>query len=157
LPFDVLKDIYKRYPTFMFIAIGRVPCVNQILDYYKKHYINNYKTFEKVSFDDLAKFYVAADFYIHSGAEPYSTALQYAAIAGLAIVSSPQVGATWDYVIDGLTGFKISYYLNKAEWFQRISELIIMDRDRRNEFGLNAKKLHWKDKKIYMNRLSIYF
>ncbi|MBN2392187.1 MAG: glycosyltransferase family 4 protein [Anaerolineae bacterium] len=60
-----------------------------------------------VPFGDLPALYAASDAYIHSGAEAYSTSVAYAAIAGLPIIASSEVGATHDYVVDGETGYAV--------------------------------------------------
>ena len=69
-----------------------------------KHY-KNVRIVGGVAYDDLAKWYAVCDAYVHSGYEPYSTALAYAATAGCPIVVSRAVGAAQDYVIDGVTGY----------------------------------------------------
>lgn len=61
-----------------------------------------------VGWDSLARFYAVADAYVHSGGEPYSTAVEYAAIVGLPIVTTFDVGAAKDYVIEGKTGYVVS-------------------------------------------------
>lgn len=60
-----------------------------------------------VSFDDLHAYFGLADSYVHPGAEPYSLALQEAALVGLPIIASEAVGATHDYVVDGVNGIRI--------------------------------------------------
>lgn len=49
-----------------------------------------------VPFKDLPILYAASDVYVHPGQEPYSTAMELAAIAGLAIIATPEVGYVWD-------------------------------------------------------------
>lgn len=58
-----------------------------------------------VSFDDLAHYYSACDFYVHSGVEPYSTAVMYGAVVGKPIVASKAIGAVDDVLVDGENGY----------------------------------------------------
>lgn len=60
-----------------------------------------------VAFDELGAVHTASDAYVHVGIETYSTALCYAAVVGRPIVSTDTLGATVDYVIDGVSGFVV--------------------------------------------------
>lgn len=68
----------------------------------------NISIIDSVPFDDLPRWYAACDAYIHSGNEPYSTAVAYAAIAGRPVIVSDLVGAGLDYVVDQETGYVVS-------------------------------------------------
>ena len=52
----------------------------------------------RLPFDALPDMYALADVYVHAGSEPYSTACEYAAAAGLAMIMSPRVGYHADLV-----------------------------------------------------------
>lgn len=58
-----------------------------------------------VGFNELASYYSLSDVYIHSGSEPYSTAVMYAALVGMPLVLSQSVGATLDILEDGINGY----------------------------------------------------
>lgn len=47
-------------------------------------------------FVDLPTYYRMADCYVHAGSEPYSTAMEYAALAGLPIIATSRVGYAAD-------------------------------------------------------------
>ena len=55
-----------------------------------------------VSFRDLFTFYSAADAFVHPGVEPFSTATELAAIAGLPIIATPGVGYVHDLINRGV-------------------------------------------------------
>lgn len=63
--------------------------------------------YEKVSYEELSKFYSISDCYIHPGDEPYSLATVQAVTAGLPVISHENVGCLADYVIDGNNGIII--------------------------------------------------
>lgn len=71
----------------------------------KEH--KNVRFIGPVSFAALAPLYAAADAYVHTGKEPYSTAVAYGALAGLPIITTYDVGAARDFLIEGETGFLI--------------------------------------------------
>jgi len=92
-----------------------------------------------VPFDALPSFYAAADAYVHSGGEPYSTAVAYGAIAGKPIITTPEVGAASDYVIDGETGFLVD-----PEDVSGLAEKMLglaSDRENALRLGRNAGQL----------------
>jgi len=62
---------------------------------------------EPVAFRQLAQFYAVADSYVHPGHEPYSLALMQAALCGLPIVATPNVGAACDVLVDGASGLVV--------------------------------------------------
>lgn len=55
-----------------------------------------------VPFAELAAYFAAADCYVHAGREPYSTAIEYAAHAGLCVIASYEVGAVRDLEARGI-------------------------------------------------------
>ncbi len=57
-----------------------------------------------VPFDHLHAYYGRADAYVHPGGEPYSLAMQEAALLGIPLVSSRSVGAAHDYLVPGVNG-----------------------------------------------------
>ena len=92
-----------------------------------------------VSFDSLAPMYALADAYVHSGGEPYSTAVAYGAIAGLSIVTTAEVGAAGDYVIEDETGYLIDS--KDVSGFADKMILLIRNRETTQRLGRNAGKL----------------
>lgn len=63
---------------------------------------------EGVPYDELHIYYEAADCYVHPGTEPYSLAVAEAAIAGIPVIATKKVGAVYDYVKDGVNGYRIT-------------------------------------------------
>lgn len=66
-----------------------------------------------VAYDQLPQWYTSSDAYVHSGYEPYSTALEFAAKSGLPIITTDVVGAAFDYVHHELSGYLLQYADNK--------------------------------------------
>lgn len=60
---------------------------------------------DRLPYEKLSDYYVAADAYVYTGREPYSLALAEAVIAGLPVVTTKSVGAAYDFVVDGENGF----------------------------------------------------
>jgi len=58
--------------------------------------------------NQLTGYYVASDAYVTAAlCENYSLALAQAAICGLPLISTDQVGAAKDYLVEGITGFVV--------------------------------------------------
>lgn len=68
------------------------------------------------SYDELIQFYSNIYCYIHTGQEPYSTAVTLGAVAGVPLISSSAVGASYDYIQDGVTGVLVSDHKSSGEW-----------------------------------------
>lgn len=62
---------------------------------------------KSLPFSHLSEIYSASDLYIHPGAEPFSTATEYAAIAGLPIICSINVGYYKDILRLGVRHYSI--------------------------------------------------
>jgi glycosyltransferase involved in cell wall biosynthesis len=92
-----------------------------------------------VAFRDLSKFYAAADAYVHPGHEPYSLALMQAAICGLPIVATKNVGAARDVLVEGVSGLTVPEY-DEALLASAMTALI-RDPARGREFGAGAQRL----------------
>ena len=69
-----------------------------------KNTLDNLLLIKSVEFDELHRYYALADAYIHPGSEPFSLAFVEAAIAGIPLISTHDVGASSDYLIDGYNG-----------------------------------------------------
>ena len=89
--------------------------------------------YEKVQYEELAKFYSVADCYIHPGDEPYSLATVQAVIAGLPIISHENVGCLSDYVVDGDNGLII-----QEKDSSKFSDAIINIFENKDKFFNNA-------------------
>lgn len=92
----------SRQVAFKLLIIGDGEDADQI-DTTRK----NIRHIKAVPFEDLHKYYGISTCYVHPGKEPYSLALYEAAIVGLPIVASDQVGAVDDCLIDGENGYVI--------------------------------------------------
>ena len=91
-----------------------------------------------VPFSDLAKWYAISDIYTHYGSEPYSTAIAYGAISGLALISSSNVGASKDYVIQGRTGYEVDM---TPEAFAGAMIELVSETGLRTEMGERVRQL----------------
>ena len=97
----VLLDAFRRLPEGLsasLVLIGTGPKQSEIETLCRSDAFRNVRLIGPVPFRALAGWYAAADAYVHSGYEPYSTALQFAAIVGLPIVTTVGVGAAADYL-----------------------------------------------------------
>lgn len=96
--FETIKE-----PRVKVIVIGDGPEQELVEKYLEKK--QNVIYIPRVKLDDIEKYYAVADAYIHPGSEPYSLAVYEAAIAGIPIVCSCNVGAVYDCVQDGKNGY----------------------------------------------------
>lgn len=97
----------KRY----LVVVGDGPCF-EILSKRKKNLkLVNVYFFGAVAYARLPEVYQASDIYVHPGTEPYSTALERAALEGLAIVSNHNVG----YVSDLLSRGAVPYLFHPGD------------------------------------------
>ncbi len=106
---EAFSRVVLSIPDAYLILVGEGKTKTKIKNLCKeKQLANNVRIIKPVPFDNLSYLYPACDVYVHSGSEPYSTALAYAAIAGLPIISVNSVGACQDYLLDGKTGYLVS-------------------------------------------------
>ena len=94
-------------PNTALVMIGAGEQGDEIEDVIRMNPGRNIHLVSPVSFEDLHVFYGAANAYVHPGREPYSLALQEAALLGIPIVATRAVGAAHDFVHDGIDGFLI--------------------------------------------------
>lgn len=109
------ESLIKEYPDLFFLMVGSGTDF-KVLERYTNLKKENFKVIQGSSFDEIKKIYSIADVYIHSGKEPYSSALIIGAIAGLPLVSSYQIGASWDVLEDGESGFLVKNYESMENW-----------------------------------------
>lgn len=107
----LLLDAYKRIATVetAIILIGTGEQYEAICTFANENTGLNIHVIPGVPFDELHYYYAIASAYVHPGREPYSLALQEAALMGLPIVSTREVGAAWDYLQDHKNGLIIDY------------------------------------------------
>ncbi len=74
-------------------------------------------------YDELICFYSAIFSYVHTGNEPYSTAMTMGAIVGVPLISSLAVGASYDYIRDGDTGVLVCDPKNEDHWVKALNEV----------------------------------
>ena len=99
---EILFEAFRKLPERMnasLVLIGEGPRQQHIEALCSSEAFRNVRLIGSVPFRELAVWYAAADAYVHSGYEPYSTALQFAAIVGLPIVTTVGVGAAADYLL----------------------------------------------------------
>jgi glycosyltransferase involved in cell wall biosynthesis len=105
--YTALNLIRDEFPEITLLLVGngpeyvRIQKLIQVNNFYKQICLVG-----PVSFQKLPEFFVASDIYVHSSInEPYSLALSQAAISARPIISTDRVGAAYDYVIEGKTGY----------------------------------------------------
>jgi len=156
LLFNLIRQFKDKQDIF-FVIIGTGAELKKILYFASKHNINNYKIFEKVKFNLLSDFYSISDFYIHTGSEHYSTALQYAAIAGMPILSSLKVGAVWDYLEDKKNGFLVVNHSDIEEWEMKLNMLLNLDALKLKKMGEHSSYLaKERQERIYKQIDSVF-
>lgn len=94
---DAFRIVSKRVDASL-VLIGTGPKRSAIEESCRLGDLRNVKLIGSVHFRALPSWYAAADAYVHSGYEPYSTALQFGSIVGLPIVTTFGVGAAEDYL-----------------------------------------------------------
>jgi len=143
---DLLLEAFSQVvaicPNSYLLLVGKGADCEGVVRLSKGKKMENIFFTGPVAFSDLPPLFSVADAYVHSGSETYSTAVAYAAIAGLPIITTPNVGAARDYVIDGETGFLV-----KSEDVTSFADKMIFlaqHREIANRFGNNAAKLESK-------------
>ena len=99
-------NISQKHDDLKLIIIGDGP-QSDVVEEFKRQNIQNIIHIEGVPYDELHRYYEAADCYVHPGTEPYSLAVAEAAIAGIPVIATKKVGAVYDYVKDGGNGYRI--------------------------------------------------
>lgn len=96
---DWLLQAYEKVRTddTALVVVGGGAMAEEVDHYAAAKPRANVRRIAPVPFAELHKYYAMASCYVHPGAEPYSLAVQEAALLGLPIVSSRRVGAAWDY------------------------------------------------------------
>jgi glycosyltransferase involved in cell wall biosynthesis len=93
-------------PNMTLILLGEGPELATISERVQQYHLEHKVVcVGGVKFADMAKWYSLADVYVHSGAEPYSSALVYGAIVGLPLLATNGIGAGVDVLIDEKNGF----------------------------------------------------
>ncbi len=140
---DLLLESFCRvedkYPNSYLLLVGIGADQETVIRLSKNQRAKNIRAIGPVGFNDLAPLFAASDVYVHSGTESYSTAVEYAAIAGLPIVTTPHVGAAKDYVINGETGYVVSS--EDVSGFAERMLLLARDRDAAQRYGRRAGEL----------------
>lgn len=90
------ERLSREHNVFLILA-GDGPERQRVEEFCSRRRIRNVKLYRQLPFDDLKYYYTAGDAYVHTGHEPYSTALDYGAIAGLPLVTTTAVGAARNY------------------------------------------------------------
>ncbi|MCI9630307.1 glycosyltransferase [Thomasclavelia cocleata] len=97
----------KLDDSIVLLVIGDGPESTEVdlfVHKFKKRIIHISQT----NYSELYKYYSVSDAYFHPGKEPYSLALVQAIICELPIVSSTDVGATWDFVKNSKNGYLVT-------------------------------------------------
>jgi glycosyltransferase involved in cell wall biosynthesis len=100
-----LVKAFEKASVFLdsdLILIGDGPDHFSIASLIQSSGMSHIRLFHSVPFGELASYYAASDAYVHPGAEPFSTATELAAIAGLPIVATPRVGYVHDLIKQGI-------------------------------------------------------
>lgn len=84
------------------LIIGNGPDYGELNEYMRTH--KNIISIEQVPVQELHEYYAIVDGYVHPGKEPYSLSEIEAAISGIPIVTTNQVGAYLDVVCPGENG-----------------------------------------------------
>lgn len=113
------ENMQKLDKDITLLIIGDGP-QSQEVEQYSSMFEKRIIHIKQVSYSNLYKYYSIADGYFHPGKEPYSLALVQAIICKLPIVTSTDVGAACDFIVDSKNGYlvekndisKYSFYMN---------------------------------------------
>lgn len=106
---EAFSRCMKKFPNMKLVLLGEGSELIRVQQFIKDHNLEQSVICAGgVGFDELADYYSLSDAYIHSGYEPYSTAVMYAAFVGMPLVLSRSVGATADILENGVTGFSFA-------------------------------------------------
>jgi len=140
---DLLLESFRRvvanYPNSYLLLVGEGADQAGIMRLSKGKKIENVRSVGPVAFATLPALFAASDAYVHSGNETYSTSVAYAAIVGLPIITTPNVGASRDYVIESKTGFLVES--EDTRGFADKMLTLAGDRDTARSMGRNARRL----------------
>jgi glycosyltransferase involved in cell wall biosynthesis len=101
-------SVQSRHPEARLILVGTGPERPWVENFIAEHRLSSVHVFDPVPVNDLALFYVASDCYVHpSVSETYSLTTAHAAIAGLPLIVTDQVGAFMDYLVEGGNGYLV--------------------------------------------------
>lgn len=136
---NVFKSLYDKYKGINLLIIGDGERKEKLIEFVTKNNLKTVHFFSNISFNNLSEFYSICDIYVHSGKEPYSTALEYAAICGCPVISSVDIGAAYDYINHDT--YKDLFILNEEEklWINSLSNLI-QNHHLRNEYSKSIKE-----------------
>lgn len=114
--FKAFHDFNQVNPESFLIVIGSGSELPKIKEFCEASKMTNFIIVPSVTYNEMAKYYSVADWYIHTGTEPYSTAVKYAAIAGIPIISSYSVGASYDHIMPYRTGIIVDNPKDSKAW-----------------------------------------
>lgn len=116
--YPVLVEAFKRFSmdkddVHLFMVGGGedAPIVDKMIEGYPK-----LTRLDHCTYAELVQLYATIFCYVHAGCEPYSTAVTMGAIAGVPLISSPDVGASYDYIRAGYTGVLVDDRKNPDDW-----------------------------------------
>lgn len=121
------------------MLIGDGPTKSRLLKLKEENGIEIVKFIPPVSFHDLSQFYASCDAYVHPGDEPFSTATEYAALAGLPIVSTSNVG--YIYELEGAGGEEYLHTPQDPACLAENIEKLAADRFLAEQQGMNYAKV----------------
>jgi glycosyltransferase involved in cell wall biosynthesis len=140
---DLLLESFSRVvaecPNSYLLLGGKGTDQEAIMRLSRGKQIKNIRAVGPVAFAALGPLFTASDAYVHSGGERYSASVEYAAIAGLPIITTPNVGAAKDYVIDGETGYIVSS--EDVPGFAEKMIYLMQDRETAQRYGRKAQEL----------------
>ena len=116
---SAFEAVVVEHPESLFVMVGKGPDYQEVACRAKDN-PEHFLAINGCSFEEMKELYAIADVYVHGGKEPYSTALVIGAIAGLPLISSREIGAVWDVLEDGISGFEVTHYENRDSWVHAI-------------------------------------
>lgn len=106
--FEIFKYIKCEFPPASLILVGDGPRKQEYEDYTKKIGLKSVYFIGFIQQDILPKYYALADIFIfHTLNDKFGAVLSEAMATGTLAASSIYAAATYDLVIDGVTGFHI--------------------------------------------------
>ena len=129
---DAFRKIEISYKTFL-ILVGDGRERNNLMKLCEESFLKNVAFMGNVQFKELADYFAISNAYVHTGTEPYSTAVLYAAIAGLPIITTSYIGASRDLSSDA--GEPLLIEPNDIEGLSRFMEYLVLHPDEGGKLG----------------------
>jgi glycosyltransferase involved in cell wall biosynthesis len=142
LPFliEAYRRVANEFPDVVLMMVGKGPMRKWCEDYAERYKLKGVHFMEPVDVELLIPYYVACDCYVISSVnETYSLAVAHAAISSRPTIATDHVGAAYDYVFDGETGFLVP--AGDVVFLTDAMRKVVTSRDSLQKMGHRAQQI----------------